>query len=254
MPTDYEIFPSPQPQPRDAGSVDITIFIPCLNEEENVVDAMSMVFQAADRTGVICEIIVFDDDSKDRTADVVRQFQRDNPHRMVTLVKNRPGQGVAHNFVEGAFLGFGKYYRMVCGDNIEPLETHVTIFDMLGTTEIIIPSYTQILNRPLHRKIISKLYTFLVNRISGNRLSYYNGGAVFLRYDVMRYHVDTTGFGFQAEFLTRLMLLRRSYREIFLIAYDREGSTAINIKNVVSVLHSFMTIGLRRLRVRIFEP
>jgi hypothetical protein len=70
----------------------------------------------------------------------------------------------------------------------------------------------------------------------------------------MRYHVETSGFGFQAEFLTRLLALGRSCRQLPLVADDREGSTALSFRNLVSVGHSFLNIGLRRLRVVIFKP
>jgi hypothetical protein len=69
----------------------------------------------------------------------------------------------------------------------------------------------------------------------------------------MRFHVECSGFGYQAEFLTRLIAEGATYKEVPLIAYDREGSTAINIKNILSVIHSLMTIALRRLRIILFE-
>jgi hypothetical protein len=69
----------------------------------------------------------------------------------------------------------------------------------------------------------------------------------------MRFHVECTGFGYQAEFLTRLIREGVTYKEIPLIAYDREGSAAISIRNVLSVTHSLITIALRRLQIVLFE-
>jgi len=69
----------------------------------------------------------------------------------------------------------------------------------------------------------------------------------------MRFHVECTGFGYQAEFLTRLISEGMTYKEVPLVAYDREGSAAINIKSLLSVAHSLMTIALRRLRIVLFE-
>src|SRR5262249_36756605 len=42
-------------------------------------------------------------------------------------------------------------------------------------------------------------------------------------------------------------------KQIPLVSYDREGSTAINIKNLLSVTHSLLTIALRRLRIVLFD-
>ena len=44
-----------------------------------------------------------------------------------------------------------------------------------------------------------KTFTFLVNLISGYHLKYYNGMAIHLRYNVMRWHPSSYGFGFQAD-------------------------------------------------------
>jgi glycosyltransferase involved in cell wall biosynthesis len=232
----------------------ISVFIPCLDEEDNVAGALDKVFTAADEVGITCEAVVFDDGSTDRTSEVVEKYRRDHPQRAIVLVRHEKPIGVASNFIDGAFIATGEYYRMVCGDNIEPLETHKAIFSAIGTADIVVPAYRQILNRRPHRVVISKLFTFLVNRISGNRIGYYNGGPVFRRRDVMRYHVETSGFGFQAEFLTRLLALGRTCRQLPLVADDREGSTALSFRNLVSVGHSFLNIGLRRLRVVIFKP
>ena len=79
------------------------------------------------------------------------------------------------------------------------------------------------------------------------------GNPLYLLAHVLRFHVECSGFGYQAEFLTRLISEGASYKEIPLVAYDREGSAAINIKNILSVAHSLITIALRRLRIVLFE-
>lgn len=226
---------------------DIAIFIPCLNEESYVVGAIQKVVDAARRAAITLEIIVIDDGSTDRTSDVVREYARAHPEIPLQLVRNPRRLGVSKNFVEAAFRVSGRYYRLVPGDDIEPLDTHVAIFEALGTADILLPVYTTIEGRPPARTVISKLYTAIVNGLSGNRIGYYNGGPVVLRDDVHRYHVDATGAGFQAEFVTRLISVGRQYRELFVVASDREGSTALSFRNFLSVTHSFLKIALRRL-------
>ena len=62
---------------------------------------------------------------------------------------------MSRNFVEGAFQGRGEYYRLICGDDVEPIETHLAILQCAGKADIIIPYYTRIDGRPVHRRAIA---------------------------------------------------------------------------------------------------
>jgi glycosyltransferase involved in cell wall biosynthesis len=233
--------------------VEISFFVPCYNEEANVTGAIEVLIAAAETEGLSFEILVFDDASTDRTVAIVEDYRRRHPDTPVQLFVNQKNLGVARNFVEGAFQGRGKYYRLVCGDNCEPVESHLKLIRRMGEADIIIPYYTRIGGRRLHRHIISYVYTRLVNFCSGYRLRYYNGCPIYRRYDVLRFHVETTGFGYQAEFLTRLLHERKTFIEVPLVSIDREGSGSLNPKNFLSVAHSLLKIALRRLRVYLFK-
>jgi dolichol-phosphate mannosyltransferase len=233
--------------------MDVTFFIPCYNEEKNVLGAVAKLIHACGALGLSYEILVFDDASTDRTGEVVREYQHANPEVPVRLFTCAVNNGVARNFVEGAFQGQGVYYRLVCGDDVEPIETHVGILAKRDEADIIVPYFTKIHGRTLHRHVLSVMYTRLVNLISGNSLRYYNGCPLYKRHDVLRWHVEVTGLGYQAEFLTRLLHERKSYVEVPLIGSDREGSGSLTLRNVLSVTHSLMKIGLRRLRVSLLK-
>lgn len=240
-------------QPLFPSDLDITFFVPCYNEEDNVCGALDKLAAAATTLGLSYEIIVFDDCSKDRTVEVVRAYQREHPTAPVRLVAREVNYGVARNFVEGAFQGRGRYYRLVCGDDTEPVESHLTLARRIGEADIIIPYFTRIEGRPFYRHVISRFYTWLVNVASGYSLRYYNGCPIYRRFDIVRYHVETTGFGYQAEFLTRLLHESRSFVEVPMLSIDREGSGSLNLRNFLSVGHSLLTIALRRMRVFLFD-
>lgn len=252
LPLPREIEP-PSPADAEGHPPQISLFIPCLNEAENVVGAIETASQACRRLGISFEVLVFDDGSTDGTSEVVQAYRRAHPRAPVRLFRNDRNRGVARNFIDGAFAARGIHYRLVCGDNIEPPETHEAMLAAMGESDIVIPYFTEIRNRPRFRKLVSWLYTRLVNLASGYRLHYYNGCPIYRRQDVLRYHVETSGFGYQAEFLTRLIYEGRSYVEIPLVAYDREGSASLTFRNLLSVGHSLMTIMLRRLRIILFE-
>jgi glycosyltransferase involved in cell wall biosynthesis len=234
-------------------ALDISFFVPCFNEERNVLGAIEKLVQVCDKLRLSYEILIFDDCSRDRTVEVVKTYQTSNPLIPVRLFVNTVNRGVAWNFFEGAFHARGRHYRLVCGDDIEPIESHEHLLRHIGQADIIVPYFTAIKGRPFRRHVVSRIYTWLVNRASGYRLRYYNGCPIYRRSDVLRFHVETTGFGYQAEFLTRLIHENRSLIEVPLVSMDREGSGSVSTRNGLSVAHSLLKIALRRMRIYLYE-
>jgi dolichol-phosphate mannosyltransferase len=232
---------------------DISIFIPCLNERGNVTSAIEKIIRACKETGLSFEVLVFDDGSTDGTSDVVETYRKLHPEVPLQLFRREENKGLAYNFVDGAFIGKGKYYRCVAGDDYESFEAHVEILRELGTADLIVPVYTLVENRGLIRTSISKLFTWLANHASGYRIGYYNGFAVYRRWHVMRYGVEGTGFGFQAELLTRLLNEGMTYKEVYLTASYNGISSAFTLRNFVSVSYSLFKISMRRARIAVFR-
>jgi hypothetical protein len=146
----------------------------------------------------------------------------------------------------------GKYYRLCCGDDSEAPEALVNIFKHIGVADMVVPFQNQdsVAGKTPMRKRLSKTFTFLVNLISGYRLKYYNGMAIHLRYNVMRWHPSSYGFGFQADIITRLLDEGASYVQVPAFGTDRKGSasTALTVRNVLSVGHTLLELAIRRVR------
>jgi hypothetical protein len=102
--------------------------------------------------------------------------------------------------------------------------------------------------KALSRRILSKIYTAIVNFISGYRLHYYNGLPVFKRRDVMRWNPNSHGFGYQADLVTRLLDRGATYLEVPVIGHERQTgeAKAIRFHNFCSVAHSLLNILIRR--------
>jgi glycosyltransferase involved in cell wall biosynthesis len=234
----------------------ITVVVTCYNEEAFITDTIDTVVGALEETDRSYEIIVVDDVSRDNSVQRVRDYIQTHPGRSIRLKVNEVNRGLANNYVEAAFLGRGKYYRLCCGDNPEPREVLVNAFTHIGAADIIIPYQLQdsVVGKQESRKLISKVFTFLVNLISGYNLRYYNGLAIHLRYNVMRWHPSSYGFGFQADILTRLLDEGASYLQIPSSGIDRKGngSTALTIRNFLSVTHTLLELFIRRIRRELY--
>jgi glycosyltransferase involved in cell wall biosynthesis len=238
------------------NAFDLTIVIPCLNEEKLIAATLDAVAAAMCELPHSYEILVVDDGSTDGTAAVVERYAQQHPNLPIQLHKNPRNRGVTRSYVDSAFLGRGKYYRLVCGDNAEPKEALLAILNQLGKADMVIPYHVKVAGKPLLRGTLSRAYTKLVNALSGYTIRYYNGCALHLRYNVMRWGPYSFGFGFQAELITRLLDEGATYVEIPVCTNHVEKdahSSAINFGNFLSVGHTLLEIFIRRLRKRVFQ-
>jgi glycosyltransferase involved in cell wall biosynthesis len=230
--------------------LDLTVFISCYNEQDFIVDTVTTVRAALDEIGTVgYEIVIVDDCSKDNSSDKVKAYIAAHPDARIVLRTNKVNRGLAQNYLDVAFVGKGKYYRLICGDDAEPKETMLTVFREIGQADMIIPYYVSNEGKSAYRQFISGAYSSLVNLISGFRLHYYNGLAVHLRYNVMRWHPNTRGFGFQADIICMLLDQGFSYKEVAVKSIERRasgGSNALTFKNMLSVAHTLIDLIFRR--------
>jgi len=226
--------------------IDITFCIPCLDSEETIIDTIVSVCEAMEEFDYSYEIIVIDDHSKDNNAAVVEDYLLENPELNAVLLKNERTFGVGHNYVEGSIIGKGKYYKMLHSGNSEHKDVIVKYINNIGEADII----TNYLNdgRGLFRMYLSRFHTLIVGMLSGYSLKYYNGSAIVLRADVLRYHPHNPGNSFLPEFLVILLNKGRSVKEIEITSVRTKlRSKAICWRNVISTLQCFINILLRRL-------
>ncbi len=235
-----------QPHPHE---VDVTLFVPCYNEEQNILDTLNTIEQACQRLALTYEVIVIDDASRDRSVERLRQYQTNHPQLPLRLVINPVNRGLAANFFTAAQIGHGRFIRIVCGDNVEPIATQVAILERRKHADIVIPYPVHVQNKSCFRLLVSRTYTRIINLLSGVRLRYWNGCALMRREDVVHSFPSTRGFGFQAALLSQLLSLGRTYTEIGCHYVERSAgiSKALTLKNFRSVTHVALSLLGRRL-------
>lgn len=236
--------------------IDLTIFVPCYNEAARIEGTLETIREAHGELKLEYEVIVVDDGSTDGTAEVVERFQKSFPDFPSRLHRNPRNLGLSRSFVETAFRGKGRYYRLVCGDNVEPKETMMKLAGKLGSADMVLPYYPTLPGKSRARKFISRTFTHLVNALSGQSIKYYNGCALYRRFHVMRWAPYNYGFGFQADLITMLLEEGANYVEVPVTGYHFEkvrGASPLNFRNFVSTGHTLFEIFLRRLRRVLFS-
>lgn len=249
--------PQRDAEPAPAGvceELDLTMFVPCYNEEKRITGTLETIKAAIAEVPCAYEVIVVDDGSRDRTAAVIEEFCRANPDMPVRLHKNPRNLGLSRSFVDTAFRGRGRYYRLVCGDNVEPKESMVKILRAIGSADIIIPYYPVLPGKSRARKFVSRLYTNIVDLLGGYRIKYYNGCALYRRFHVMRWASYNYGFGFQAHLITTLLDEGATYTQVPLEGFHltKDRGSPLNLRNFLSTGHTLCEIFIRRLRKKFY--
>jgi glycosyltransferase involved in cell wall biosynthesis len=231
---------------RQLNELDLTIFVPCRNEEGNISNALNEIVTVLKDYSYTYEIIVIDDASKDSTAQKVKEFIKLNPEINIIFKQNATPLGVSYNFSDAAILGRGKYFRMIGGHFQDRKEAMHNAFKHLGKADIIITYMSPDLRKPI-RRLFSKTYTKLVNFVSGYNIAHYHGTPIHNRIDIVRWH-SYRSVGFYADITTRLLDEGVSYIEVPTAAFERETgkSLALRWRNVISLLVGLTDMLMRR--------
>lgn len=228
--------------------MDVTFYVPCLNEEENVAATLRTIFTAVEVFPCSCEIIAVDDGSEDQTLAILRQQSSAHPPVPIRIVENSESKGLGFNYFATALLARGEYYMLVNGDHAEPVETLRAILAQKGKGDMVIPYFGSQDTRNFARRIISRLFTLIVNGLTFNHIRYYNGPVLHRTENVRLHHAETAGFGYQAELICKLLNVGKSAVHVLIRNSDRERgfSKAFHPGNFLSVANSLFHIFFRQ--------
>jgi dolichol-phosphate mannosyltransferase len=92
----------------------LSIVIPAYNEEENIEPTLSEIIAVLNAKSIPHEIVVVNDNSKDKTPDVVRKMQI--THKQIKLVNRTPPGGFGRAIRTGLENFSGEYVVIVMAD------------------------------------------------------------------------------------------------------------------------------------------
>ena len=233
----------------------ITFFVPCYNEEKNILSTLATINDVVKGKNIFCEVIVCDDASSDKSVEIINDAIPKFPQLKIRVVLNKINRGLGFNYFRCSFMTNSKYYILVNGDNVETVESIEKIIAKVGDADMIIPYFGNSDMRTETRKKISRVFSFIVNKITGNNVRYYNGPVLHLTANVRLWRSETVGYGYQAELVCRLLHEGASYLEVEIQNTDRQWGTskAFSFSNILSVSNSLLHIFWRVLEYNVFK-
>ena len=213
----------------------LTVIVPALNEENRIIDSVNEVIAAVQELSIEYELILVDDGSIDLTWEKMQSLQ--NSNKRVRAIKNFANLGIGASYKVGLSYASGDFVTWVPADLSHKKASLLDAYSVLDSADIIIPLPNNPHVRSLKRQLISKIFTFFINVGSGLSVPYYNGLSVHKRTLLERIEIHSTGFGFQAEIIVKLIKQGATYRIVNTFIDERkEGkSKALTCKNFTEV-------------------
>lgn len=222
----------------------ITVLIPCYNEEQGITKVLDHIpYQALNRLGFKCEVIVIDNNSSDKTAEVVKSK---GAHVIFETAKGK-GNAIRKGFdcidCDTACV------VMLDGDNTYDAREMVRLIAPISEDfcDVVVGSRLEgkIAKNALktQNRLASRIFTFLVRCFYGAHVTDVLSGYYAWRADVireMRGHLESGGFNIEMEMISKMVKLAYSIYSVPISYNVRVGET--KIKPIKDGLQIFATL------------
>jgi glycosyltransferase involved in cell wall biosynthesis len=206
---------------------EISVVIPCLNEEAGVAAVVADAWVGIDASGRAGEVIVVDNGSTDRSAELAE--------RAGARVVFEPRQGYGSAYLRGLSEAKGDYIVMADADGTYPIHDLPAFVDKLeGGADLVLGSrFKGKIHRGAmpwaHRWIGNPILTFILNVFFGVRVSDAHCGMRAIRRDaVPRLELQATGMEFASEMILKASKRRLEVGEIPIDYQPRIGESKLN--------------------------
>ena len=214
----------------------LSVAVPARDEEANLEQAVAVTIPVIERHFTDYEVFIYDDGSTDRTGEIAEQLARRYGH--VSAFHNRPPiclGGVVRAGLEQARM---EYFMYIDGKGATTAEALELIFAARSAADLVVPYPLNRGERPLGRRVLSRLFVAILNATFGLDLRYYNHLLLCRTPIARRVNVRTSSYAFQAERVIKLIKSGCSYVQVGVVdRYDLPGrrTKAFHLRNIAGV-------------------
>lgn len=224
-----------------SDEIAVSIIVPALNEGIKLKDTINRIIEAAGSRQDY-EILIFNDGSTDETGRIADELAGVDSN--ITVIHHQSPHNLGGCFREGVAMARGEYAVMLPGDDETDSRTIVNLFNSLGLADIVVTYTVNKEVRNWKRRLVSALYTFLINFLFNLRLRYFNGPSL-IKVDLLKKLPPiSSGFAYMSEILVRLIKAGYPYKETDMYIKPAPGrvSRALKLKNVKQVGQTIMRL------------
>jgi glycosyltransferase involved in cell wall biosynthesis len=210
-----------------AAAPEISVVIPCLNEEEAVGKVVDQAFEGIRKSGRTGEVIVVDNRSTDRSAEVAAD------HGAIVVREERPGYGSA--YLAGLAVARGDYIVMGDADETYPIRDLAPFVARLAAGDDLVMGsrFEGTIHGEampwLNRHVGNPILTGLLNVLFGVKISDAHCGMRAVRRDALEtLDLHSTGMEFASEMVFKAFRRKLRVSEIPIDYYPRVGESKLN--------------------------
>ncbi|MCM8831038.1 MAG: glycosyltransferase family 2 protein [Candidatus Omnitrophica bacterium] len=222
--------------------IKISIIMPALNEEENIVLAINNVLKDINNSGICAEIIVVNDGSSDNTAGLVKELMKIKPN--IRLIEHQRPRGLGASFWNGVSCAEGEAVVFLPSDNENfPIET-LRYVKLLEDVDVVIPFVWNKEVRSPFRRFLSFLFCLIVNTTFFTRFHYTNGTVIYRKSVLFKLKKRCSSFFYQTDILVRLSKSGYLFAEVpyFLCRRLSGGSKAFSFPLIVALVKDYLKL------------
>ncbi len=206
---------------------EISVVVPCLNEEDAVGTVVDQAWQGIRDSGRRGEVIVVDNASTDRSAEVAAEYGA------IIVREERPGYGSA--YLAGLAVARGDYIVMGDADATYPMRELAPFVERLASgNDLVVGSrFEGTIHGEampwLNRHVGNPILTGLLNILFGVKISDAHCGMRAVRRDALEaLDLHSTGMEFASEMVFKAFRRKLRVSEIPIDYYPRVGESKLN--------------------------
>ena len=236
------------------SAISLTIIVPAYNEEESIAQTIGELYPYTETEGVT--LMIVNDGSSDRTAEILAQHEADHPRLTVINVPENKGYGAA--LKTGLRAAETELVAITDADGTYPNERLMELAELCATKDMVVGARTAADVQYSKIRAIPKIFlTRWVSWIAKQKVPDINSGLRVFRRDVAREFAGIFPDGFSFTITITLAMLTTGRRVQYVpISYaHRQGKSKIQpIRDTLRFLQIILRTGTYFAPIRAFLP
>jgi glycosyltransferase involved in cell wall biosynthesis len=216
----------------ESADFDLSVVVPAFNEERHIAETIDTILGvSAICTDVRIEVIVIDDGSVDRTAEIVSAIALN--HANIRLIRNPRNIGLGSSLRVGLAHAAGARLLLVPGDNDLPEAALYELISHSRDADVVMCYFLNNEIRGRDRNLLSTAFGLIYTTAFEIYPQYINGPCVYPVKALRALEIFSTRFSIVAEINVKLLRQGVSFMEVASVRQvGLEGSTSFSFRNL----------------------